>query len=325
MKHGLKIQETDYTLVHAEKPDTGTLTKEYYDELVVKGPTTINFSVSGDVELIKVIYNFDYSKQCGVTTQPVSGEKVIEPVQQELSDILIDPAEITFQATFFPDRYQYKATYFPGLTTIDRDFNTVVHNLSVTVAQPSMNEFVGDINLLDVRTFTNIAGVEDKSILVVEDVKNQWVVPVTLFGERTYTSSIELGDTILGNIKFNLCLTRAPYDNVKPDGTEIALTSDVFDANTIFMGSTKYGTYDEDGYPGAVRDEFSLKNTGAYTLEVLSATAPLAPFFMDVEKLLGEYSPADSGCENEKSAYVYFFPPNIVADAEAAGENFSAT
>ena len=230
MSTSLDIPVFDIPLIHDENPPSET---QPYSEILLKGPHTLNFSLSGNTEYIKIIYNLDYTEQCGTISQPASGQKIIEATRQVNTPLLIDPSATSLTADFYPDKYQYKKTYFPGLTTIDKDFNTVTHQLSVTIAQPSYNNFVNEVNLLDVRTFTNIEDTRGKAILLMEDVNNQWTIPVTLFGEGEFGSVIQLGDTVFGNIRFDVCLSKAPYSNIKPDGTE-SITA--FPRDTIFLG-----------------------------------------------------------------------------------------
>ena len=326
MKTPFNIPKIEFDITHENQISTGETITQTYEQIVLKGPHEIQFNIKSQPELIKVVYNLDYSQQCGTTTQPASGEIRYEPEFTTSSNsLLTNPADSVITGRFFPDKYQYETTVFPGLTTIDKDLNKVVHQVSVRVAQPSVHDYVNDLDIVDVRTFTNLSGKRGKALLLLEDQTNNFIVPMTLFGERQYTSTIELGDALFGQIVFNICVSRAPYDNVKPDGTEVVTTSESFPAETVFYGQTKFGTYEAEGFPGAVRDQFTINNTGSYPLRVLSVTNPSTPFYMDGIQLEGVYSPVDSGCLNSKSIYVYFSPPDLIDSAQSQGQNFSVT
>ena len=153
----LNFPEKDITLIHDQQDSSAAEIIQTYDNILIKGPHRFNFKIKSEIELVKVIYNLDYTQQCGSTTQPASGEKKFELSRTGKNSLLLnDPVETVFTTEFLPDRYQYKSTYYPGITTIDREFNTMVHQLSVTVAQPSFNTNVNDLELVDVRTFIQL-------------------------------------------------------------------------------------------------------------------------------------------------------------------------
>ena len=315
MSTPLKLPEHQIELIHESDPfgnSTIHAGDQSYAEIQLKGPHTIKFNLSSDNKFTKILYNFDWSQQCASTSQPASSINVVEATRQGNTSILIDPTDVDITTRIFPDKYQYQKTYYPGLTTIDQDFNTVTHQLSVTIAQPSFNDFVEDVNLLDVRSFTNISNDRGKAVILLEDVSNNWVVPVTLYGERQYTSTIGLGETVYGRVKFDVCLQRAPYANTQPSGL---LSEDTFAEDTVFMGGVRYGTHEFSvpgvPMPGAVREEFTITNTGEYVLYVTEVSELQMPFYMESDKLVGMYSPSDSGCDHERSVWVYYNVPDI--------------
>lgn len=310
--NNLNLPEYTINLTHNKNPVSEI--QAYTEAFVLKGPHTVKFTFTGDTAFTKIIYNFDYTLQCESTTQPSSGLTVIEPTRQSNNSLfLIDPSHQTIQTDLFPDKYQFQKTYYPGITTIDEDFNTVVHQLSVTIAQPSLHQFVDDVNLAGFRSFTNIDNDVGKAVVLLEDTTNNWLVPLTLYGEGEFTGVLNLGDTLYGKIKFDICLKRAPYDNFNTEGVQVV--GGGITQGDPYLGSVKYGTFknavENFDFSGAVREEFTLTNTGDYILYVTNVTPPSVPFYLDGSQLVGQYSPADSGCENERSEYVYYTPPKI--------------
>ena len=233
-----------------------------YSEIVLKGPYNLNFDFTGAGDLIKIVYNFDEAITCGTVENPVSGENVIESTLSDGEFANLNTALLS--ATFLPSKYNYKKTYYPGLTTINSNFDTVVHQLSVTIAQPSFNQFVKNIDLIDTRSFTNVESESGQAVIVLEDHNNSWTLPLTLIGEHQYTSEISIGDTYYGNITFDVCLEKAPYADTYPSGVTVSSESDLYGSvaqGDVFIGGDHYTEHCDDRCY-CVAKQFTLTNTG---------------------------------------------------------------